>query len=144
MGVALLSVILATVTVGYLLFPQPETIRIVIRGVTLIVEVARTTADQQKGLSGRDSMPVDRGMLFIFEHEAVWSFWMKDMRFALDIIWFNRDRVAVFILQGLPPCNPQDCPVYTPTSTSLYVLEVNAGFVRTHELSLGDQFFFVS
>lgn len=68
---------------------------------------------------------------------------MKDMRFSLDIIWFNSNRHVVFIEQSLQPCSPQSCPVHTPTTNAMYVLEVNAGFVQAHDISLGDTFNFV-
>jgi uncharacterized membrane protein (UPF0127 family) len=67
---------------------------------------------------------------------------MKGMRFSLDIIWFNSQRKAVFIEQDLLPCTPQECPVYTPPAKATYVLEVNAGFVRAHNISLGVTFNF--
>lgn len=117
-----------------------RTVELTIRGVRLTVELAETPADQQKGLSGRDSMPADRGMLFIFQSESMWGFWMKDMRFSLDIIWFDSNRSAVYIEQNLPPCVEEPCPVYTPAASALYVLEVNAGFVQAHGISLGDTF----
>ena len=109
----------------------------------LTVETAKMPADPQRGLSGRDSLFPNHGMLFVFERESTWSFWMKDMRFSLDIIWFNSNRQAVFIEQSLQPCSPQSCPVYTPTINAMYVLEVNAEFAQSHDISLGDTFNFV-
>jgi uncharacterized membrane protein (UPF0127 family) len=84
----------------------------------------------------------DHGMLFVFGNEGEWGFWMKDMRFSLDIIWFNSERNAVFIERSLLPCTPQDCPAYTPPVKAMYVLEVNAGFVQAHGIALGDMFSF--
>jgi uncharacterized membrane protein (UPF0127 family) len=89
-------------------------------------------------------MPQNHGMLFTFQTESPWGFWMKDMRFSLDIIWFNSNRQVVFIEQNLPPCTPQQCPIYVPTAGATYVLEVNAGFVNAHGVSLGDTFNFIS
>lgn len=122
---------------------EPKTTRIELDGVTLTVELATTPAAQQRGLSDRNSMPADHGMLFIFNQEAEWSFWMYEMRFPLDIIWFNANRQAVFIEQDLPPCTPAVCAVYSPPVGSLYVLEVNAGFVRMNGVKLGDSFSFI-
>ncbi len=135
--------LIAILSVGYYLQEQPKTVKIFISGVTLIVKVAETPADQQRGLSGRDSMPADHGMLFIFDHESNWSFWMKEMKFRLDIIWFDSNRHAVFIEQNLPPCSAEGCPVFTPSTPAMYVLEVNAGFVIAHGISLGDAFAFI-
>jgi uncharacterized membrane protein (UPF0127 family) len=143
LGVIIVLLLAGSVVVGYFFYTQPKTERIEFAGVTLTVELATTPAAQQQGLSDRDSMAADHGMLFIFNQEAQWSFWMHEMRFPLDVIWFNASRAAVFIEQDLPPCIPAACPIYTPTSNAMYVLEVNAGFVRAHGVVLGDSFVFV-
>ena len=122
---------------------QTQTSRIMFGNVTLIVEIAKTPAAQQKGLSGRTSLASDHGMLFVFDHEDYWGFWMVDMKFPLDIIWFNSNRQTVFIEQNLPPCTPQNCPVFTPNVKAMYVLEVNAGFVVAHQITLGTTFTFL-
>lgn len=82
-------------------------------------------------------------MLFVFNSEASWTFWMKDMRFRLDIIWFDSQRRVVFAEQNLQPCTPQFCPTYTPPLAAMYVLEVNAGFVAAHLVSNGESFNFL-
>jgi len=120
-----------------------QTVKIKFAGVILVVELATTPAEQQRGLSGRDSMPDDHGMLFVFSQEGQWGFWMIDMKFPLDIIWFNSTMQVVFIEQNLSPCTPAGCPVFTPPVNATYVLEVNSGFVRTHGVSLGDSFVFI-
>ena len=123
---------------------QTQPSRILVGNILLVVEIAKTSADQQKGLSGRTSLPSDHGMLFVFDHEDYYGFWMIDMKFPLDIIWFNSTRQAVFIEQNLPPCTPQNCPVFTPNVKAMYVLEVNAGFVLAHQIALGTTFTFLS
>lgn len=139
----LVVLLVGTLSVGYLLYRPVKTLQIVLSDVTLTVELAETPADQQKGLSGRDSMAADRGMLFVFDQEASWSFWMNGMRFPLDIIWFNSERRAVFILQDLQPCSAAACQLFTPSAKAMYVLEVNGGFVRAHNISLGNMFVFI-
>lgn len=138
------AVILVTLGVAllafYYLYPQPHTATIRFAGVTLTVELATTPTAQQRGLSGRDSMPADHGMLFVFAQPGQWGFWMYEMKFSLDIIWFDANKRVIFVEQGLAPCTPQLCPVFTPNANALYVLEVNAGFVRTYNVSLGDSF----
>ena len=109
-----------------------------------MVEIANTPTEQTKGLSGRDSLPQDHGMLFVFDHEDLWGFWMIEMKFPLDIIWFNSDKQAVYVKQNLPPCTPQACPVIEPPMKALYVLEVNAGFAQAHNVTLGTTFTFLN
>jgi uncharacterized membrane protein (UPF0127 family) len=133
----------ASILIGYYVYWAPKTKMVELGGVTLTVELATTPAAQQQGLSGRDSMPLNHGMLFIFDQEGHWSFWMYEMKFPLDIIWFDINRKAVFFELDLQPCTPTGCPVYTPPVNTMYVLEVNAGFVSAHEIILGDSFYFV-
>jgi hypothetical protein len=127
-------------TTTYATTAASTTAHIMIGGVVLTVELAETAISQNKGLSGRPSLPSDHGMLFVFDHQSYWSFWMTDMKFPLDIIWFNSTHQVVFLEPNLPPCTAQDCPVITPTFKAMYVLEVNSGFAAAHKIRLGTKF----
>jgi hypothetical protein len=122
---------------------QHKTTHIIISGTILTVELAETPPAQERGLSDRSSLPEDHGMLFVFDRQDYWGFWMIDMRFHLDIIWFDFNRQVVFIEPNLSPCTPQNCPVFTPNAKALYVLEVNAGFVEAHQVTYGTSFAFL-
>lgn len=117
--------------------------KIMIGGAILIVELAETAAEQQNGLSERTSLDSNVGMLFVFDHSSYWSFWMNDMKFPLDIIWFNSTRQVIFSEPNLQPCTPQNCPTIVPISKAMYVLEVNAGFMVSHHIRLGTSFVFL-
>src|SRR3989338_662243 len=67
------------------------------RGVNLIVELAVTPAQRERGLSGRDRLEPRSGMLFVFEDDGVRGFWMKGMTFPIDIIWIDDERVVGFV-----------------------------------------------
>jgi uncharacterized membrane protein (UPF0127 family) len=142
----LVGSIVLLVLIGILgfLLTQRRSSHILIGGVLLTVELAETPSAQEKGLSDRQYLPNDHGMLFVFDHEDNWGFWMVDMKFSLDIIWFNSNRQAVFVEQNLSPCTPQSCPVYTPDTKATYVLEVNAGFASAHHITLGTTFTFLN
>jgi uncharacterized membrane protein (UPF0127 family) len=114
--------------------------RILIGGVVLTVELALTGPEQQRGLSGRTSLSSNQGMLFVFVYQDYWSFWMYDMKFPLDIIWFDSSRRAVYLEPNLPLCTQLNCPVITPDLQARYVLEVNAGFAAAHNITLGKTF----
>ena len=124
------------------LFSTNSTTHILIGGTSLTVELATTLPAQEKGLSGLPSLPRNEGMLFVFDHPDYWAFWMINMSFPLDIIWFNSARQAVWTEPDLKPCTASDCPVITPPVTSMYVLEVNAGFVAENHITLGTTFSF--
>jgi M6 family metalloprotease-like protein len=140
-----------SVTLGSNTLPTPRltstnstnsTEKISINGVPLTVELATTLPAQERGLSGLPSLPKNEGMLFIFDHEDYWAFWMIDMQFPLDIIWFNSAHEVVWTEPNLQPCPPSNCPVIMPSVKSMYVLEVNAGFVAANHIRLGMRFYF--
>ncbi|HDH41471.1 MAG TPA: DUF192 domain-containing protein [Candidatus Altiarchaeales archaeon] len=106
------------------------------------VEIANNDKSRRIGLSGRDSLREDAGMLFVFDEEGRYDFWMKGMRFPLDIIWINKDKRVVHIARNLPPCQRSSCPTYAPENNSLYVLEVNAKFTEKYNITNETLIFF--
>ncbi len=116
-------------------------VRMAVGSAQAAAEVVRSAGKRTQGLSGRESLPEDTGMLFVFEEKGAWAFWNKDMRFALDLIWIDGDTV-VDVRENLPAF--ADAPVaLTPQAEANIVLEVNAGFVKAHSIQKGDkvQFF---
>src|SRR4026208_1251957 len=73
---------------------------VTINGHTLNIEIAQTQIEREKGLSGRDTLPENSGMLFVFDKPDYYAFWMKDMKFPLDFIWI-RDQKVVQITEGV-------------------------------------------
>jgi len=121
-----------------------STAQILIAGVHLTVVLATTLSAQERGLSGLPSLPNNEGMLFVFDHADYWGFWMINMKFPLDIIWFNSEKQVVWTEPDLHPCPPSNCPVLMPNVRTMYVLEVNAGFLSAHHITLGTTFSFVT
>ena len=64
-----------------------------VAGKRIAVELADTPEKQQLGLGQRDALPWDTGMYFPYEHPAIYNFWMKGMRFSIDIIWIRNGRI---------------------------------------------------
>lgn len=104
----------------------------------IAVEIATSTAVQEKGLSGRPSLPPSSGMLFVFSEPKIRSFWMPDMRFPLDIVWINNNKVVDITANVSDDFNPENPILYTPSSPAQYVLEVNAGFAAHQHIKIGD------
>ena len=119
-------------------FHRPVNIKMVtIAGQTLVVDVADTKGKQEQGLSGRKELKEDEGMLFIFEDPDRHSFWMKDMNFAIDIIWIGDDMHVVYIKKY---AQPEEYPnTYVSNKDAKYVLEVVSGFSEKNNLRLGDK-----
>ncbi|MBI2466143.1 MAG: DUF192 domain-containing protein [Candidatus Sungbacteria bacterium] len=113
-----------------------------INNVKILVEVAKTEAEVQKGLSGRKSLDANRGMLFIFPQPDYYRFWMPNMHFPIDIIWINENRV-VGISQNVPnEFDPKNPKFYTPPRPADQVLEVNVGFAQKKNIKVGDDVIF--
>ncbi len=107
------------------------------------VEVVDTPETRAQGLMFREYLPADEGMLFIFEEELIYSFWMKNTLIPLDMIWINSDFEVVHIYENAEPCEEDPCPSIDPGVPALYVLEVNAGKAREIGLSVGDRAEFI-
>ena len=112
-----------------------------IGGKRFSVEIADTQQKQALGLMFRDQMPADQGMLFIFPAEAPRSFWMKNTRIPLDIMYFDKDLKLVGISADTPPCRVKHCPSYPSIAPAKYVLELNAGTASELGVGLGDLLF---
>ncbi len=109
-----------------------------IGGETIKVEIANDPAEMVKGLSGRDILDENRGMLFVYAEPGQTAFWMKDMKFPLDIIWIENGEI-VDIAANLPPLAGDYVSTYEPRVPASYVLEVNAGFAAEHGVKIGDK-----
>ena len=105
----------------------------------ITVEVAATPRARQRGLMFRESLPSHRGMLFVFPRDDFWTFWMKNTRFPLDMIWIGSDRTIVYMIPHVPPCRADPCPTYTPLKKARYVLEVPAGSIGKWNLRVGQK-----
>jgi hypothetical protein len=113
--------------------------RVCFKDVCYAVEIARTPEAQERGLMGRDSLAPGQGMLFMFVAPNRYGFWMKNMKFPIDILWLDGQGNIVHSVQSAPTCTAEPCPVYTPPSEALYVLEVPAGEAFLHKNILTDK-----
>jgi uncharacterized protein len=123
--------------------PLPET-TVLLGGQRYTVEVAGDDSSRMRGLMFRDSLAVDRGMLFVFEQEAPLAFWMKNTRIPLDILYFDAARRLVSIAADTPPCTTPYCPSYPSAGPARFVLELNAGHARSLGLQPGAQLLFAA
>lgn len=107
-------------------------------GATVIeAQVARTKAARMRGLGGRASLRQGEGMLFIFDRVDTHGIWMRDMQFALDVLWINEDFKVVDIRRGFTPDTFPE--VATPAHPARYVLEVPASTVARTGIVRGAQ-----
>lgn len=106
---------------------------------TFQVEVARTTAERQRGLMFRRELPRNQGMLFV-QPPGPAVFWMKNTYIPLDLLYFDADGKLLEIKANTPPCATPTCPIYpSATATVRYILEINAGEAAQRGLRVGDR-----
>ena len=115
-------------------------VNVAINNVTLVADIADTNDKRTKGLSVKDSLNETEAMLFVFSTEREHSFWMKGMKFRIDIIWIDEDKEIVHVEHSLEPRIPDEfCQPYKPEDDSLYVLETVAGFAQRYNVTDGTQ-----
>jgi uncharacterized membrane protein (UPF0127 family) len=105
------------------------------------VKIADTPEKRSQGFMYRESLAENRGMLFIFDKEGNYSFWMKNTLIPLDIIWLNGNKEVVFIKNNAQPCQ-NECPAIKPDAEAKYVLEINTGLADKINLKIGDKLIF--
>lgn len=104
-------------------------------GVSLRIEYAITDIQREKGLSGRESMSEDYGMLFVFDKDDMYGFWMKDMLVPIDIFWLNDKGQVVSVEESVAASSYPN--VFYPSLPTRYVLETKAGFAQAHGVKIG-------
>jgi uncharacterized membrane protein (UPF0127 family) len=113
-------------------------VNVMVNGLMLVADIAATDEQRTKGLSVKDRLAENEAMLFVFDNEAEHTFWMKDMKFPIDIIWIDTDKTVVHIEHNLQPCSSEFlCPTYRPIDDSRYVLETVGGFAETYDIVKG-------
>lgn len=138
----LLALITAGAVVGILFFyktqpasVEPPTPIAEFGGVSLRIDYATTADEQQRGLSGRENIPKDYGVLFVFPNDALYGFWMKDMLLPIDIFWLDDKGQVISIVSRVATSSYPH--VFYPPVPVRYVLETAAGFAKDHAIATG-------
>lgn len=122
--------------------PQGPVIKQLQIGVgKLKVEIADTQAKRSKGLSDRQSLASDEGMLFVFPQPSKYSFWMKSVKFPLDFIWIRGSTVVDLLPNVSSPAPGQtdeSLPIYQPNTEVDKALEVPSGTIQRLNIKIGD------
>ena len=123
-------------------FFGPKSIhKVIVGNSSVVVETADTPEKTQQGLSDREKLCSDCGMLFIFDQPGIYPFWMRKMRFDIDIIWIAGDRVVDITYSAkVPPTEELEAPRTFYQSKELVnkVLEVNVGWAKKNNVVIGD------
>jgi uncharacterized membrane protein (UPF0127 family) len=107
-----------------------------IAGIYVDIEIADTDEKRELGLSGRESIVSNAGLLFVFQKLQPAGIWMKDMKFPIDIVWIDDSLRVIYIKKD---AKPESFPeIFLPPQNALYVLELNSGFVEKNKIKIGD------
>lgn len=131
--------VLATLAIVFLplIFYKPPTNTLVLDGQAYTLEIVVSAEERKKGLSGRESLAANEGMLFVEAKPNIACFWMKDMNFAIDIIWLDDKKIIRHLEERLSPKTyPKSfCP---PVKTK-YVVELPSGSIDKYQLAVGQK-----
>ena len=133
MGLLLILLALSIKTLACPLVLPTATISI--KGCALTVELATTPAARACGLTHRDELPKNHGMLFIYPDLRPRSFWMKDTKIPLSIAFLD-DSGQIFSIQDMTPI--QTDKTYPSSRPAGYALEVNQGWFGRNGIDVGD------
>lgn len=119
-----------------------DKVNVKINGQYIVADIAKTEAERNRGLSGRDSIGINEGMYFIFDQPGSYSFWMKDMKFPIDLVWIADGKIVGFE-ENMPPAdlNTPDSELknYLPPEPVNRVLELHAGRAMLLKASVGEE-----
>jgi uncharacterized membrane protein (UPF0127 family) len=120
-------------------FFQGEEPYVVINNQKIYVEIADSSEEKKQGLSGRESLAEDRGMLFIYPEPGQYSFWMKEMKFNLDFVFIN-DQKVVDLKEKIPfPKEGEEPQTIRAEAEFDKVLEINQGMIEKLGIKTGDE-----
>ena len=118
---------------------ETDTIKISFQDTTFTTWVSETYQEKQEGLSIFNSLGKQEAMLFIFDKTGKHSFWMKNMKFPIDIVWLDEDKKIVFLKEN---ARPEDFPQsYGGEIDSHYVLEFAKDSITQYNMREGDYFY---
>ncbi len=131
----------AFVLVIVALFAVPSTWRplrttmLRVGGSAYRLEIAETSRSRARGLSGRKALASDAGMLFVYQTTGRHTFWMKDMSFAIDIVWMDERWCVVEVASRV---RPDSYPArFGRNTSSRYAVELPAGAADAHGVAVG-------
>ncbi len=100
---------------------------------------AKSDKEKQVGLSKEKSLSPNSGMIFSFEKPDYYAFWMRDMKFPIDILYINKDKIVTIYRNVAPPSSNGALPLYRPTQPADTVIELPAGTADKYNIKEGDQ-----
>lgn len=127
--------ILALFYIYNTLYKRADFVSVKIGDTNIVVEPALTKNEWVQGLSGKEVLPPDQGMFFVFTEPNRYGFWMKEMNFPIDIAWIDANKKIIYIKSNVATSTYPE--IFYPESEALYVLETNSGFLDRNGIQVG-------
>jgi len=124
--------------VAFTQFIDMNTSYVTVHGEKIYVEVVDTFETRTKGLMGRELLSEDEGMLFIFPENKIRTFWMKNMKISIDIIFIDEKQSIINMYTDVEPCHTFKCDMYYSAKEVKYVLELKASETVARNMQVGD------
>lgn len=138
-GILIVAVILLALFKFRNLLPFDSKQEVSINNHKFSVEVVQSDKDKTIGLTKYNSLAQNQGMLFVFDHKGLYAFWMKNMKFPIDMIFISDGKVVSIVSDAQPADkNATNPPMYTPSQPVNDVLEINAGLSKKYNINKGD------
>lgn len=131
--VILIFIVIATALVSR----KDESPQVSVNDHSFNVEIAKSDKEKQIGLSEKDILGENDGMLFVFDNLDYHSFWMRNMKFPIDIIYINGTNVNTIFRNASPSSSNKDLIIYQPKEKSDKVFEVNSGTADKYNIKEG-------
>lgn len=112
-------------------------IRFVEQQYTINVDIAEDQNQRRKGLMNRTELAENQGMLFVYLDSELRAVWMKNTFLSLDVLFISSDREILSMHENLTPCVNDPCEIYPSSAPAKYTLEVNTGFIKKHNIKIG-------
>jgi len=134
----LLGMIILPLISGWSFHASDPAPKIIVGNQTFKLLLANSPLEKKTGLSYKASLPLDYGMLFRFQKPDYYSFWMKDMKFPIDIIFIRDGKIVTIYKNAEPPLHgTQNLAKFSPTEPADTVLEINAGLSEKYNFCHG-------
>lgn len=126
------------VQTGYIPFVT-KTTKVTVNNTSFTAEIADTPKKQEVGLSQRKNFPEDRAMLFPFGKLGIYPFWMKNMKFPIDILFISNGKIVTIYEDAKPAKDNEPPQIYSSQEPADTVLEINAGLSKQNNIKTGDE-----
>lgn len=124
---------------GFLIIMEKDKAKICFDENCFKVNLALTERERKRGLMFKEDLAPDEGLLFVYNKSSIYSFWMKNVSFPLDIIWISQNKEVVEIKRNVLPCQDDSCPKINPGKKAKYVLEIKGGLSEEMGIFVGDK-----